>query len=109
MLFRSPLEAQACGTPVVALGRGGARETVIPGITGILYPDPGAEELAAAIERASTIRWNRAELRANALRFSEESFRENLLNALSEAFTQSGRTDLALWVHELRNHSQAIQ
>src|SRR5262249_51392537 len=30
-----PLEAQACGRPVVALGRGGATETVVPGETGV--------------------------------------------------------------------------
>ena len=34
-----PVEAQACGRPVVALGRGGATETVIDGVTGLLVPD----------------------------------------------------------------------
>ena len=38
-----PLEAQACGTPVVALGRGGALETVRDGETGVLMPEPGPE------------------------------------------------------------------
>src|SRR4029077_11560846 len=35
----APLEAQACGRPVVALGRGGARETVVPDVTGLLVDD----------------------------------------------------------------------
>ncbi len=34
-----PLEAQACGTPVVALSRGGALETVVPGQTGVLVDE----------------------------------------------------------------------
>ena len=34
-----PVEAQACGRPVVALGRGGALETVVDGVTGVLVPD----------------------------------------------------------------------
>ncbi len=46
-----PLEAQACGTPVVALGRGGALETVVDGVTGVLYPEAGPGPLARAIER----------------------------------------------------------
>lgn len=51
-----PLEAQACGTPVIALDQGGATETVIaadeglPG-TGVLYEEASAEGLAGAIER----------------------------------------------------------
>jgi hypothetical protein len=44
-----PLEAQACGTPVVALGRGGALETVRDGVTGVLYREPGPAGLSAAI------------------------------------------------------------
>lgn len=35
-----PVEAMACGTPVVALGRGGATETLLDGLTGVLYDDP---------------------------------------------------------------------
>ncbi len=46
-----PLEAQACGTPVVALGLGGATETVLDGETGVLYAEPGAAGLLAALDR----------------------------------------------------------
>ena len=47
-----PLEAQACGRPVVALGRGGALETVIDGETGMLVDEPTAEAFADGIARA---------------------------------------------------------
>ena len=43
-----PVEAQACGRPVVALARGGALETVRDGVTGVLVPDPTAEAVAEA-------------------------------------------------------------
>jgi glycosyltransferase involved in cell wall biosynthesis len=48
-----PVEAQACGCPVVALGAGGALETVIDGETGILFDEPTATSLASALERAA--------------------------------------------------------
>ena len=48
-----PLEAQACGRPVVALGRGGARETVVHGETGFLVDEPSAAAFADAISRAA--------------------------------------------------------
>ena len=47
-----PLEAQACGRPVVALGRGGALETVVPGETGVLVDELDAEAFADGIARA---------------------------------------------------------
>jgi glycosyltransferase involved in cell wall biosynthesis len=46
-----PLEAQACGRPVVALARGGALETVMPGTTGTLVDDGSAAAFAEAIVR----------------------------------------------------------
>ena len=50
-----PLEAQACGRPVVALGRGGALETVVHGETGLLVDDPAAEAFADAHRDARSI------------------------------------------------------
>ena len=48
-----PLEAQACGTPVIAFGRGGALETVRDGVTGVLMPEPGPKSLLEALDRAA--------------------------------------------------------
>ena len=47
-----PVESQACGTPVVALNRGGARETVIDGETGVLVDGTSVEAFAGGLERA---------------------------------------------------------
>lgn len=45
----APLEANACGTPVVALAEGGVRETIVPGENGLLAPNARPETIAAAI------------------------------------------------------------
>ncbi len=78
-----PVEAQACGAPVIAYGKGGATETVVPpeaGVqpTGVWFEEQTVESLCAAIERFERLeRWfDPAALRANALRFSRHRFRE---------------------------------
>jgi glycosyltransferase involved in cell wall biosynthesis len=68
----APVEAQACGTPVVALGRGGALETVVDGETGVLFAEPTGESLAAALERVAAMAIDRARIRQRAERFSRE-------------------------------------
>ena len=90
-----PHEAQACGTPVVALGRGGARETVVDGVTGVLSPEAGPEPLARAVGRARSETFDPAALAANARRFSEPAFRERFLAAARGALAAAGRADLA--------------
>ncbi|MEO8054639.1 MAG: glycosyltransferase [Acidobacteriota bacterium] len=80
-----PLEAQACGTPVIALGRGGALETVRDGETGILMPEPGAPALLAALDRLQSLRLDPAAAAANAARFSREAFRGGFRRAMDEA------------------------
>jgi glycosyltransferase involved in cell wall biosynthesis len=68
-----PLESQACGRPVVALGAGGARETVVDGETGVLV-DPGDEALAEGLLRAARMSWDSARLRQHAERFGRDRF-----------------------------------
>jgi glycosyltransferase involved in cell wall biosynthesis len=69
-----PVEAQACGRPVVALGRGGALDTVIDGQTGVLVGDPSVESLAAGLKRAASLAWDPAHIRRHAERFSRARF-----------------------------------
>jgi glycosyltransferase involved in cell wall biosynthesis len=79
-----PLEAMASGTPVVALGKGGALETVVDGETGVFFLDRTVESLEAAIVRASSLTWNPARLREQALRFSREHHRQRLEDRIRE-------------------------
>ena len=71
-----PVEAQACGTPVIAFGRGGVAETVIPGKTGILFYEQSAESLAGAVRLFETGIFSPAEIRQQAEKFSAEVFRQ---------------------------------
>ena len=75
-----PVEAQACGTPVIAFGRGGATETVIHGKTGIWFPDQTVDCLAAAIELFEEHRgtFDADKLRNHAMRFRTERFEEEI-------------------------------
>jgi glycosyltransferase involved in cell wall biosynthesis len=88
----TPVEALASGKPVVALGRGGALETV-PGFGGVFYDEPAG--LAPAIARLETLEPSvrPAELQAWARQFSEEEFRRKmgaLLGVESEAKALDG-------------------
>lgn len=67
-----PIEAQAAGTPVVALGRGGVLDTVVPGRTGILTDGLSARELAEGVTAAMGLL--PGDCRANADRFSVQAF-----------------------------------
>ena len=69
-----PLEAQACGRPVVAFGRGGARETVEDGVSGLFFAEQTEDALEDAVARAAAARWNPAAIRRNAERFGPAQF-----------------------------------
>jgi glycosyltransferase involved in cell wall biosynthesis len=73
-----PLEAQACGRPVVAIARGGALETVVPGETGILVDDVGADALAEGIQRCLRLPYDPRRIRQHAERFSRERFGDTM-------------------------------
>jgi glycosyltransferase involved in cell wall biosynthesis len=85
-----PVEAQACGTPVVALGVGGACETVVDGHTGVLVGDGSPDAFAAGLARVRTLRRDPAAIRANAERFSRARFLTGFQAAVAEA--QASRT-----------------
>ena len=69
-----PVEAQACGRPVVALGRGGATETVVDGQTGVLVEELSAAAFADGISRAMSASFDRTAIRRHAEQFSRERF-----------------------------------
>jgi glycosyltransferase involved in cell wall biosynthesis len=81
----TPLEAQASGRPVIALGRGGATETVVPlgrdGPTGVLYPGGSVEDLMQAVQtfEAAEARFGFDACRRQAERFSPAAFRRGLM------------------------------
>jgi glycosyltransferase involved in cell wall biosynthesis len=75
----SPLEANACGTPVIFYGKGGLLETITQPDCGISFPEQTAESLKAAVERFEMLPAFDAEaLRKNAEQFSKERYEREI-------------------------------
>ncbi len=73
-----PVEAQACGTPVICLGKGGTKETVIDAVTGVHFEEQTLESLTKAIEKFETLEFNPIEIRKHSLKFSKERFEKEI-------------------------------
>jgi glycosyltransferase involved in cell wall biosynthesis len=73
-----PVEAQAAGTPVIAYARGGGSESVLEGVTGVLFNEQTVGAISEAIALAETLVFDPNLLRKNAMRFSAEVFRNVL-------------------------------
>ncbi len=86
----TPVEAQACGTPVVGLRRGGLLETVIDGSTGVLVDEVDPRVLADAVRRAE--RLDGAAARANAVRFGERRFVREMRAWVAEEADAAGHS-----------------
>lgn len=73
----APVEAQACGTPVIAYGRGGALETVKENQTGLFFSEQTVESIQAAVRRFESMEILPQTCRKNAELFSIEVFRRS--------------------------------
>lgn len=78
----APVEAMACGRPVIAYGRGGALETVIEGVTGTFFTRDTPQALNEALSRAETISWTQETIAKHAAQFSQERFSSELMEFL---------------------------
>ena len=86
-----PIEALASGTPVIALGRGGVLETMIDiddplgrPATAVLFPDPNAESLVAAVHRFQAASFSVESLVAHAASYGIPKFRQHLRRVVEE-------------------------
>lgn len=84
----APVEAQACGTPVICLGRGGTKETVIDMQTGVHFMEQSIESLLDAIGKfeANADKFDPSIIRNNALRFSKERFEKEIKEFVEEKY-----------------------
>ncbi|HEY7319111.1 MAG TPA: glycosyltransferase [Candidatus Binatia bacterium] len=99
-----PLEAQACGRPVIAYEKGGVLETVIPAAsngegglppTGIFFARQGVAELVDAVDRHRKIsgRFDPEKIRDHAAQFSRQRFRDQIYQYIRDRLSErSGAT-----------------
>ncbi|WP_149205853.1 glycosyltransferase [Flavobacterium johnsoniae] len=73
-----PVEAQACGTPVIALAKGGTLETVIENKTGIFFVEQSAEKIKEAVLNFETKNFDPQIIREHAVTFSKQRFEKEI-------------------------------
>jgi len=78
----APVEAQAAGRPVLALGRGGALETVVEGETGVFFPEPTVESLLDGIAAIDKLQPDPLRLHEHASRFDAARFGPEIHRAI---------------------------
>lgn len=91
----APLEAMACGRPVIAYGRGGALETVIDGVTGVFFPEQRSESIIRAVQRAEKIQFHPLGLRRHALRFDIPVFHRRMRDLVEQKWEEHKRNGYA--------------
>ena len=84
----TPVEAQACGTPVICFGRGGARETVIDGESGLYFMEQNVKELLDAVAKFEQNRdkFEPVKIRENSLRFSRARFEAEIKSYVEKKY-----------------------
>lgn len=80
----APVEANACGTPVVAWNRGGVTETQIQGETGILVKESSTEPFAEAMDRVSKEVWDHSRIQQHALTRDRPTFETRFFQYLDD-------------------------
>jgi UDP-N-acetylmuramyl pentapeptide phosphotransferase/UDP-N-acetylglucosamine-1-phosphate transferase/glycosyltransferase involved in cell wall biosynthesis len=84
----APVESLACGTPVIAFGRGGVTESVVHLKTGYLFAEQTVESLMQAIKAFEKHEWDPAAVRQNAEKFSIKEFHGNFMQIVKSEWTK---------------------
>jgi glycosyltransferase involved in cell wall biosynthesis len=84
-----PVEAQACGTPVIAYGKGGILDTVIDRKTGIFFDQQTITSINQAVEKFETLSFDHQEISQHAQQFSTQNFKTKLKNYIDECLTHT--------------------
>ena len=85
-----PVEAQAAGVPVIAYGVGGARDSVLEGVTGVFHAEQTPESLAAAILDFEQASFDEDTIRRHARGFSPERFLDEVTRAILDHHSATG-------------------
>ncbi|TYO89112.1 glycosyltransferase [Oceanicella actignis] len=104
-----PLEAMACGRPVIAYRGGGALDTVVEGRTGLFFDEQTPESLAEAVlrfERDHGARMDPDPIRAHAMGFGPERFKSELAAMIAD---EAARIGARLDPGDLRRRAEAAE
>ena len=70
-----PIEAMACGTPVIALNQGGTKETVMSGVNGVHFNEQTTQSVIDAVKRFETMKFDHEQISQLANSFNEDRFK----------------------------------
>lgn len=91
-----PVEAMASGRPVVAFGRGGVLDSVVDGVTGVLFEEQSEESLLDAVARSERLHFNAPSIKAHAQQFNAQRFARQMRAVIQEQIVrQKGATWLS--------------
>jgi glycosyltransferase involved in cell wall biosynthesis len=84
----TPVETMACGRPVIAYGKGGVLDSVVPDKTGLFFPEQSGDSLAEAILDFEKREFDSAEIRRHAEGYSKESFRRQVAGFIAARYEE---------------------
>ena len=84
----SPLEAQASGRPVIAYGKGGALESVVPGVTGEFFSEQTVECLIETLGHFDDKAYNSTQIRLHAEQFDTSVFKHKIAAFIDEKLAE---------------------
>ncbi len=79
----APIEAMACGKPVIAYRAGGALESILDKETGIFFEDQNPESLLQALQNFNASNFNPEKIKQHAQKFDKEIFKQNFCNLIA--------------------------
>ena len=88
----APVEAMACGRPVIAYAGGGALDTVVPGVTGELFHEQTVESLVEVLRQFDPRKYDPSACRRQAEKFDVRVFRQKLTNFIVEVMASRKST-----------------
>ena len=87
-----PVEAMACGTPVIAYGKGGATETVAENLSGVFFPEQTENSLIAAVDTAAARDWDPQAVRKQAEQFDVPNFLRGMFEIIEKVASGNPQT-----------------
>ncbi|MBX4188275.1 MAG: glycosyltransferase [Candidatus Doudnabacteria bacterium] len=80
------VESQACGTPVIAYGKGGSLETVIPGKTGEFFSAQTKESLIGILKQFDPTKYDPEQIRNHAMQYDKKNFQNQIRKFVEEKY-----------------------